>query len=204
MDRSDIEVEAKSKEQKANSKGRGVGSLLLNLGGLAIIILFALLIIGALGLGLYRMFFLSWVENYEQAYAFHTNTGKIELINQTGYVSRIPFRKLIHTVDTRPIQVCISTIQRTLNCKLVQFDPKGLDLFLSWHGRDNYSGGQSGNLNELLKNYAYDGTGAEYPFLRIKTELKNTGHPPSGSEPPRNVSPNNTEPAKPVEKSSGQ
>ena len=85
------------------------------------------------------------------------------------------------------MQICLNANMRVLNCKLVQFNPdgvdpvtkqKGLELFLSWHGRSNYEGpgnassaGTSSTsttvFSDILKSYAYDGTGKEYPFLKI-------------------------------------
>lgn len=85
------------------------------------------------------------------------------------------------------MQVCISSIQRVLNCKLVHFDPNlkdqetglaGWELFIKWHGRNDYegpgtSGGVgSGSFKEILTNYAYDGTGRSYAFLVVEKELK--------------------------------
>ena len=98
-------------------------------------------------------------------------------IYRTGYILSWPIVNKVHTVDGRPMQVCISAVQRVLNCKLVEFDRKGLELFLQWHGRDNYSN-ESGTrespttFNEILKAYAYEGSGKKYPFLRIIRELK--------------------------------
>lgn len=60
---------------------------------------------------------------------------------------------------------------RVLNCKLVSFNPEGFRLFLKFHGADNYSGAE---LRDLLKIYAYDSTGTNYPFITIENELKGT------------------------------
>lgn len=65
----------------------------------------------------------------------------------------------------------LSRIDRT-GYKLVQFNPAGLDLFLSWHGRDNYDTSASSKLNPILMSYAYDGSGKSYPFLTVIRELK--------------------------------
>ena len=120
----------------------------------------------------------AFVDNYELGYKFNKIDGTITVIEHPGYISRTPFLETVQTIDLRPRQVCInvgyssgsdSPNRRVLNCKLVQFDPKGLALFLSWHGRDSYEGS---TLDDLLKIYAYDGTGRNYPFLKVLRELK--------------------------------
>ena len=80
------------------------------------------------------------------------------------------------------MQVCINANARVLNCKLVSFDPAGLDLFLSWHGRNDYSGpgvstagtttATASNLENILMSYAFDGSGKSYPFLKVIRELR--------------------------------
>ena len=124
----------------------------------------------------------NFVDNYELGYLFDARNGKITILNRTGYFVTMPLVVSVRTVDMRPMQVCINANQRVLNCKLIQFDPKGIELFLSWHGRKNYaapSGGTDANgkaytseFSEILKSYAYEGTGKNYPFLRIIRDLK--------------------------------
>lgn len=118
---------------------------------------------------LFRMTFVNFIDNYQIGYKFDKRDGKVMVLSETGYVVTLPYLVSVHTVDLRPMQVCINANQRVLNCKLVQFDKAGLDLFLSWHGRTDYDGV---NLNEILKSYAYDGSGKNYPFLTIIRELK--------------------------------
>lgn len=54
--------------------------------------------------------------------------------------------------------------------QFVQFNKDGIELFLSWHGRQNYS---EMDLSEILKAYAYEGTGRSYPFLTVLREPRN-------------------------------
>ena len=156
------------------------------LGGLAIIIVIG--IFGAIG---YRMTFWTFVDNYEFAYRFNGHTGVITPLKNAdgsymhGYVRSFPFLNSVHTIDTRPIQVCIggnaagtsrnsavssAVGSRVLNCKLVQFDPEGYSLFITWHGRDSYN---HDDLETILRYYAYDQSNQKYPFLKILKELKN-------------------------------
>lgn len=111
----------------------------------------------------------TFVDNYEVGYRFNARTGQISVLKHTGWISKEPFFELIGTVDSRPMQVCINANSRVLNCKLVRFNAKGIDTFLAWHGRDWNS---SSSLDEILKSYAYDGSGRNYPFLTIVRELK--------------------------------
>jgi hypothetical protein len=137
-----------------------------------------LLVIGLVVVWATWVWWVEFVDTYQQGYVFNTRSGKIVLLERTGYFIRQPIFEQYHTVDLRPMQVCINANQRVLNCKLVQFNPKGLELFLSWHGRRNYEGPGNGradqtDFSEILKSYAYEGTGKIYPFLIVLRELKN-------------------------------
>lgn len=114
----------------------------------------------------------TFVENYEFAYKFDKVTGVTEqLVNKDGtymrgFIRHRPIVDAIHTIDLRPMQICISANSRVLNCKLVRFDPKGFKLFIDWHGRGDYN---RENLKDVLMSYAYDPNydGSEYSFLKI-------------------------------------
>lgn len=161
--------------------------------GLAVLV--STLLLGALvsvvGLVGFRICCVDKVENYEFAYRWDLHKeGKITPITRidesgkpvmrSGYVVSWPIITKIHTIDLRPMQVCITSIQRVLNCKLVEFDPKGFELFIGWHGRNNYHNTTSSSgdrhstsfFNQILMAYAYEGSGKNYPFLRIIRELK--------------------------------
>lgn len=125
----------------------------------------------------FRITFVNFVDNYQTAYKFDARSGSTETLTGHGYYFTWPIIVKIHTVDLRPMQVCINANQRVLNCKLVQFDSEGIQVFLSWHGRDDYEGPGNNaagttNFSEILKSYAYDGSGLDYPFLKVLRELK--------------------------------
>lgn len=132
--------------------------LVLPLGSLLMLALFVLII--------FRSFFLVFVDNYELAYVYDAMTGKITVAEHPGWVYVNPFTQNVNTIDTRPMQVCNNANTRVLNCKLVKFNVRGLELFLSWHGREY------GNMSEILKSYAFEETNKQYPFLDIIRELK--------------------------------
>lgn len=154
-----------------------------------------LVLIGGFLLILFRMLCVNFVDSYELGYKYDKRTGAVErlmtsgkdstgaivMVPRTGYIVTPPFVVSVNTVDLRPMQVCINANSRVLNCKLVKFNPAGLELFLSWHGRSNYDGGNSSTssssttsskFNQILMSYAYDGSGKVYPFLEIIRELK--------------------------------
>ena len=129
--------------------------------GVLLLVLFSLLV--------FRVGWVNYIDNYELGYKFDRRTGEISVLPRTGYWITPPVLVKLHTVDLRPMQTCISSNQRVLNCKLVQFNRDGLDLFLSWHGRGNYN---ALTLNPILQAYAYEGAGKNYPFLSVLRDMK--------------------------------
>lgn len=141
-------------------------SFLNSRGGKAIVGLGTLFVVGLIVLFLFWLFFVDFVDRHEIGYKYDRRTGAITTLARTGYFVTPPFVVQIGKIDTRPMQVCINANSRVLNCKLVKFNPNGLDLFITWHGR------QPGAVDEILKSYAYDGLERQYPFLDVMTELK--------------------------------
>jgi hypothetical protein len=142
----------------------------------------SLIVLSIIGVVVFLVGWVSFIDNYEFGYTFDTRTGKVEPIMdnygepKTGYVITPPFLVKVHTIDLKPMQVCINANSRVLNCKLVKFNPKGFKLFVDWHGRDNYD---LHNLRNILMSYAYDGTSnieADYPFITIMKELQTNGN----------------------------
>lgn len=139
------------------------------------------LIAMALG-GLFRILCVTEVENYELGYQFDATTGETTVLDRTGYFVHYPLLVRMYTIDLRPHQVCMNANQRVLNCKLVRFNPDGLEDFLAKHGNGDYDydsgglGGQQrvgndGKLGEILKSYAMDGSGVTPPFLIVEVSL---------------------------------
>lgn len=141
------------------------------------IVLVVLILLTLVGGCSFRACCVTFVDNYEIGYMYDRTTGKIEILGRKGYIVTPPVIVDVHTIDGRPMQVCISAIQRVLNCKLVEFDPKGLEQFLAWHGRANYDNSNGTRerptqFNQILMAYAYDGSGKTYPFLHVISEIK--------------------------------
>lgn len=153
-------------------------------GGIVGFVVFAAVMIVGL---IFFAFLKPWgyVHNYELGYKFDSRDGSISMLPHTGYNPRTPIFESIYTIDLRPRQVCITVggatntstannggaNSRVLNCKLVKFNPAGLATFIQFHGADDYS---DDTLNDLLKLYAYDGSGTKYPFLTVLRELKDS------------------------------
>ncbi len=118
---------------------------------------------------IFRIGWVNYVDNYELGYKFDARTGRISVLLHTGYVITAPFLVSVHTVDLRPMQLCISANKRTLNCRLVKFNSEGLLTFVSWHGRGDYDidSEVTGSLRDIMKSYAFDGSGTTYPFLTV-------------------------------------
>lgn len=135
--------------------------------------------IAVVGLISFRLFFVDFVDNYQVAYKYDKRNGEMTILKEKGYIVTPPVVVQVHTIDMRPQAVCLSANTRVLNCKLVQFDLKGLSLFLSWHGRADYEGGNQTDANghrtgagcntpfcNLLAGYAYDDK-QQYSFLHV-------------------------------------
>jgi hypothetical protein len=132
-----------------------------------------LLVLGLIGL----VSTVDFIDNYEVGYKFDLRTGEIDIIERQGYVITPPFVVKVHTIDLRPMQVCITggttANTRILNCKLIQFNPGGLRVFIEWHGRGSYrNSGLNSSFNQILMSYVYEGTSTKYPFVNIVKELK--------------------------------
>lgn len=140
---------------------------------IAVAVTVASLVLVVGGLLGWRMFFVTDVDNYELCFTFDRWTGKIERVHQQGWVTRMPFRYSVHTIDLRPYQVTMNANERVLNAKLVRFNPDGLQTFVEWHGRD--AGDSKRNLLEILKSYAFDPDGGkDCPFLEVKGQITPT------------------------------
>ncbi|MBI5153515.1 MAG: hypothetical protein HZA36_03605 [Parcubacteria group bacterium] len=132
--------------------------------------------VGALFLSLLIAFLIwyhvwvSFIDNYELGFTYNRFSGKIEVLNHTGWVVRNPWEYGVHKIDLRPYQLSISANSRVLNAKLVRFNPAGLATFIEWHGRD--AGDSVSELKEILKCYAFDrADGKDCPFLTVLQEL---------------------------------
>ncbi len=150
------------------------------------------------GLIIYRYNWWTFVDSYELGYKYDMTTGKITVLNRTGWSRITPFISEIHTVDTRPVQIRIEANvngstddnndvnKRVLNAMLVRFKPAGLMQLLSYHGRQNYD---QKLLAQIFKIYAYEGCATDnyskeklqkkYQFLEIMSTTSNAAVPDS-------------------------
>jgi hypothetical protein len=127
---------------------------------------------GFVGLIMFRLTFVTFVDNYKLGYIYYGRTGQIERLTRTGYVVTTPVLNAVHSIDLRPGQVCMNANARVLNCKLVRFNPDGFDKFIEWHGRG--AGEATGvDVYEILKSYAFNvNEGRDCPFLTILDDMR--------------------------------
>lgn len=141
------------------------------------VVLFVVSFIGAL---IFRIGWVSFVDNYELGFTYNRFTGEIKPLDRTGYIVRWPIKYAVHAIDLRPYQISITAHvgadttsgvpSRVLNAKLVRFNPTGLITFVAWHGRD--AGDNLYNLKEIMKCYAFDKeNGKDCPFITVLSEL---------------------------------
>lgn len=134
-----------------------------------------------IGLIIFRIMFVSYIDSTEMGFQFDKRTGVLSKIDSTGYYVHAPIVVEVNTIDLKPVQVCINANSRVSNCKLVEFDTTGWRIFVNMHGRKDYENSTMngevtrGSLSDILLSYAYDGSNIKYPFLKIKSELKAIG-----------------------------
>jgi len=131
-----------------------------------------LLVVAFVGLLVFRVFFVTFVDNYQLGYIYYGRTGQIEKLTRTGYVVTTPVVNAVHAIDLRPGQVCMNANARVLNCKLVRFNSDGFDKFIEWHGR-GAGEGTGVDVYEILKSYAFNvNEGRDCPFLTILDDMR--------------------------------
>lgn len=143
--------------------------------------------------GTFRIGWVSFVDNYELGFVYNRFSGEITPLNRTGYFIFAPFKYSVHSIDLRPYQISITASfgneginsrsgipSRVLNAKLVKFNPKGLETFVEWHGRD--AGDSLANLKEIMKCYAFDKEdGRDCPFIMVLSEINPSQAPDQSS-----------------------
>ncbi len=146
-----------------------------------IVIAIIMILIG----GFYSLFCIHSVGKHEIGFTYNRFNGEIKILNRQGWFWFWSPKYVVHTIDQRPYQIKITATlgigDRVLNAKLVKFNPKGLDQFVAWHGRD--AGDNVRPLQEIFKCYAFapDG-GASCPFIEVISETSPTGADPNGTK----------------------
>ena len=112
----------------------------------------------------------NFVDQHRLGFSYDKFTGKISKLEHTGWIIATPWRVDIHSIDLRPGQVCMNANSRVLNCKLVQFNPAGLENFIELHGR---SAGDDQAVYEILKSYAFNvNEGKDCQFLTVLDDMR--------------------------------
>ncbi len=98
------------------------------------------------------------------------NGGKVSPINQQGIVFTSPFVR-VYKIDTLARQECLKVgdtssndglSSRISNCKLLKFNPAGLNELIARHGAST-----DGNISKILALHAFDTSTTLPPFVEI-------------------------------------
>ena len=125
----------------------------------------------------FYFFFTNHIGIQEFGVAYDSWTGEVT-IQKTGWHITGP-QVQVAPVSTLPIQVCLNSGARLLNCKLVRFKESGIQDFVkeqgfhyygntSW-GQQNGCASSCAGMANILKGYAY--SGKPWPFLEILEEI---------------------------------
>lgn len=102
-------------------------------------------------------------------------SGKIQLDNP-GFHFNVPWI-LVSKVDTRPQRVCITSVTRTMNCKLARFMPLQYQKLIEregwkyywWNNRISFNYGYSDEyrgFRDLIRGYSFSEE-RNMPFIEI-------------------------------------
>ena len=131
-------------------------------------------VVGFLGLGIFRVSCLTYVEDYEFGYMIENTSGEMYPTEHKGYVFSWPFLQSVYTIDLRPTQTCLTANNLVVRCKMVAFNPEGWREFVRMYEQKNYrvydpfeKEKYLGDLTEVLKYHAFSSEVNHCPFLTI-------------------------------------
>lgn len=87
----------------------------------------------AAGLFLCYLMFYHHTDTHQVGIRYNIITGEVSIDKTTGHHFTAPW-VLVTRVDTRPRRVCIVSASRTINCRLVQFDPSKFRELIQFEG----------------------------------------------------------------------
>jgi hypothetical protein len=130
---------------------------------------------------LFYLAFVNYLEAYQVGLARNLFTGQIMLQNHGGYYTTAPWVQ-VSRIDTRPVQVCITSDTRAFNCKLVQFEPSAYKEFIAtqgfryywWANRISFNFGypeEYRGMRDILRGYSYGIK--KYPFVTTLRDYAN-------------------------------
>lgn len=104
-------------------------------------------------------------------------TGRVTLDTRAGFFLTLPW-VAVARIDTRPTRVCITSVARSFNCKLVQFVPEAYREFVAVQGfryywlanRLSFNNGydeEYRGMRDILRGFAFGNRPP--PFLRVIT-----------------------------------
>jgi hypothetical protein len=118
----------------------------------------------ALAVFLCYLMFYHHTDTHQVGIRYNIITGEMSIDKTTGHHFTAPW-VLVTRMDTRPRRVCIESASRTMNCRLVQFDPSKYRELLEyegfhyywWYNRISFNWGQKTyrGVDNLLLGHAY-------------------------------------------------
>lgn len=124
------------------------------------------------------LLFFHWTGVHQVAITRNVFTGEMQLDSVAGFDLTLPWVQVTR-IDTRPHRLCVDCDCRSLNCRLVEFDPAYWREFVDregfryywWSNRFSYNSGASQEyrgLEFIFRGYAFDNE--SHPFLKIIKE----------------------------------
>lgn len=132
------------------------------------------IVVGFLGLGIFRVSCLTYVEEYEFGYKIENSSGEMHPTEHKGYVFSWPFLQSVNTIDLRSTQTCLYVNQLVVACKMVAFNPEGWREFVRMYERRSYRVYDAfekekffGDLTEVLKYHAFSSEVNNCSFITV-------------------------------------
>lgn len=127
----------------------------------------------------FYLFFFHYTDLNHATIVRNLSTGKLRCDVANG-AHVTPFWYQAVRIDTRPVRVCITTTARTMNCKLVQFEPGAYEKFIQtqgfkyywWANRLSFNSGygeEYRGVQDILRGYAF--SVEKFPFLKVLREF---------------------------------
>lgn len=116
--------------------------------------------------------FFHYTDQHEVGLVLNVLDGSVS-IDKPGFNVTAPW-KLVSKADTRSQKVCVTSVSRTMNCKLVQFNPTFYAEFVKtegfryywWDNRISYNSGYTEEyrgFRDVLRGYAFSAT--QHPWI---------------------------------------
>lgn len=179
------------------SRGSGEhmrGGVVVRIGTKVFLWILLFFVVGFLGLGIFRVSCLTYVEEYEFGYVIENNSGEMYPTEHKGYVFSWPFLQSVYTIDLRPTQTCLFANNLVVECKTVAFNPEGWREFVRMYERKHYRVYDAfekeklhGDLTEVLTYHAFSSEVNHCSFLTVLPDVVRQNPELGGSQAPTDL-----------------